>query len=309
MSESSPQTPEIPSKKRTPIWKRILRSAILCYVLLLLILVIFQRDLIYHPTKNEKLSQAGAMGVLADVHHFEFAGADGVTLHGWHYSRALSDSHPEDLSDSPRVVLYFPGNAGNRSYRVTPCEMLANFGCDVLSADYRGFGDNPVSPTEETLISDAMALWKHANEEMKIPHDRIVLFGESLGGGVAVQLAAEQSRQGTPPEGLVIQSSFNSLVAVAQSHYPIMPAKWLLRDQFDSASQVGEIECRYLHVHGDIDRVVPYSCGRALFEAASDDIDKTFVTLENAGHNDLYSDPKNFVPFSRAIKEWLEDKR
>ncbi|MDG2391018.1 MAG: alpha/beta hydrolase [Planctomycetaceae bacterium] len=306
MSDSSQLTTDPPSQKRTPIWKRILRSAILCYVLLLLILVVFQRDLIYHPTKNENLSKAGAMGVPADVHHFEFAGADGVTLHGWRYPRALSESHPEDLSDSHRVVLYFPGNAGNRSYRVTPCEMLANFGCDVLIADYRGYGDNPGSPTEETLISDAMSLWQHATEKMKIPHDHIVLFGESLGGGVAVQLAAEQCRNGSPPEGLVIQSSFNSLVAVAQSNYPIMPAKLLLRDQFDSASQMVDIECRYLHVHGDNDRVVPYSCGRALFEAAPDDIYKTFVTLENAGHNDLYSDPRNFVPFSRAIQEWLE---
>jgi len=291
-----------------PIWKRIVRSTILCYVLLLLILIVFQRELIYHPSKNENLSSPDALGVPVQVHHFEFTAADETILHGWHYPRAGSENQfqPDDLSESPRVVLYFPGNAGNRSYRVTPCEMLANYGCDVLIADYRGYGDNPGSPDEETLLGDARSLWDHATGEMKVPHNRIVLFGESLGGGLAVRLAAEQSRNSTPPAGLIIQSSFNSLADVAQKHYPFVPAKWLLRDQYKSAAEMGDLDCRYMHFHGDKDEVVPYECGRALFDAAPDDIDKQFVTLENAGHNDLYAEPRNFVPFSRALKAWLD---
>ena len=292
-------------KPRPPVWKRILRSAALCYLILLVILLVFQRDLIYHPTRADRLSASDAASLVA-VHDFTFAGDDGETLRGWHFSRALSDSHPEDLSDSPRVILYFPGNAGNRSTRVTRCEMLANFGRDVLIADYRGFGDNPGSPNEENLINDALALWQHVTGEVQVPHDRIVLYGESLGGGVATQLAAKQSKNGTPPEGLIIQSSFNSLGDVAYSHYPIFPTSLLLFDQFDSASHINDITCRYLHIHGDCDEVVPYECGQKLFEAAPDEIDKTFVTLKDAGHNDLYSAPSNFVPFSRALKSWFE---
>jgi len=80
----------------------------------------------------------------------------------------------------------------------------------------------------------------------------------------------------------------------------------LLFDQFDSESHIGDITCRYLHIHGDSDKVVPYSCGQKLFDAAPDDIDKKFVTLENAGHNDIYSNPRNFVPFARAVSDWLQ---
>lgn len=307
MNPAEPQQTEETEKRRTPLWKRLLRSVVLGYVLLVVILLVFQRDLIYHPTRADRLPASEAMSGAPGIHDFEFSGADGSILHGWHYSRHSGDSHPEDLSESPRVVLYFPGNAGNRSYRWAACLMLSDLGCDVLIADYRGFGDNPGSPSEETLISDAMSLWNHAIEEMKVRHDRIVLFGESLGGGVATQLAATQSRNGTPPEGVIIQSSFNSLADVAQSHFPFVPAKLLLWDQFDSASQIDDIQCRYLHLHGDRDEVVPYACGRDLFASAPADIEKKFVTIKDAGHNDLYADPNNFVPFSRAIREWLDE--
>ncbi|MBD3673825.1 MAG: alpha/beta hydrolase [Planctomycetaceae bacterium] len=303
MSHSSQKA--APPKKPISLWKRLLRSVVLGYVLLIVILLVFQRDLIYHPTRADRLSAKDAAS-LVDVHDFEFTGEDGETLHGWHFSRALSESHPEDLSDSPRVVLYFPGNAGNRSYRVTPCEMLANYGCDVLIADYRGYGENSGSPNEEKFVNDAMSLWKHVTEEMHVPHDRIVLFGESLGGGVATQLAAAQSRKGAPPEGLVIQSSFNSLADVAQRKFFFLPAKWLVWDRFDSAANIGDIKCRYLHLHGDQDEVVPYACGRELYASAPDSIEKQFVTIEDGGHNDLYSDSRHFIALSRAIKIWLE---
>jgi len=299
--------------KKPRVWWRVLRSVLLTYVLIVVVMTVLQRSLIYHPRTEGRLLAGEDYQIDGGVYDFEFHAADGETLNGWHYCRHL---HPadtpealaEELKSSPCVVLYFPGNAGNRSGRVYQCQMLAEFGSDVLIADYRGFGDNPGSPSEGALISDAHRLWDYVTEECGVPHDRIVLYGESLGGGVAVRLAADESRAGTPPGGLVIRSSFSSLGDVGQSHYPFLPVKWVLLDQFDSESHICDINCRYLHIHGDQDEVVPYECGKRLYDAAPPECDKCFVTLEGAGHNDIYDQPDSYVKFSRELRKWLEEE-
>ena len=297
--------------KQRPVWFRMLRSALLTYVSIVVVMTVMQRSLIYHPLTAEALNAGSTGSVPSGVYDFAFRGADGTPLNGWYFRRYMRSAESgeemtKQLTDSSRVVLYFAGNAGNRSARVDQCEMLAAFGADVLIADYRGFGDNPGSPSEDVLIADAHCLWDYVTGECGVPHERIILYGESLGGGMAVRLAADQSRAGTPPAGLVIRSSFNSLGDVGQSHYPFLPVKWVLWDQFDSESQICDIDCRYLHVHGDRDNVVPYECGKSLFEAAPEGCDKCFVTLEGAGHNDIYARPESFVKFSRELRQWLE---
>lgn len=303
---------ELPAKPgQTLVWVRILRSALLTYILIVVVMTVLQRSLIYHPRHSSQLSAAQNEIVPEGVYDFEYQGADGESIKGWYFRRNMQPAETaakitRQLIDSPQVVLYFPGNAGHRGSRVESCRMLAEFGADVLIADYRGYGDNPGSPSEEALISDAHCLWDYVTEECGAPHDRIILYGESLGGGMAVRLAADQSRAGTPPAGLVIRSSFNSLGDVGQTHYPFLPVKWVLWDQFDSESHICDINCRYLHVHGDRDKVVPYECGRRLYAAAPDHCDKCFVTLEGAGHNDIYARRDSFVKFSRELKKWLE---
>jgi fermentation-respiration switch protein FrsA (DUF1100 family) len=297
--------------KKTRVWVRILRSTLLTYILIVVVMTVLQRSLIYHPRKANELSAASYDIAPEAVYDFEYHGADGESLNGWYFRRNMQPAEnaaetTTQLKDSPQVVLYFPGNAGNRSSRVERCRMLAEFGADVLIADYRGYGDNPGSPSEDVLISDAHCLWDYVTGECGVPHGRVILYGESLGGGMAVRLAADLSRAGTPPAGLVIRSSFNSLGDVGQTHYPFLPVKWVLWDQFDSESHICDINCRYLHVHGDRDEVVPYECGKCLFDAAPDDCDKCFVTLEGAGHNDIYVRRESFVKFSRELRQWLE---
>ena len=199
--------------KQARAWLRIVRSGILTYLLLLALMTMLQRSLIYHPRTAGELNAGLHQEVPGGVFDFEFQGADGTSLNGWLYRRNLPraespESALEALDDSPCVVLYFPGNAGNRSTRIYPCQMLAELGCDVLIADYRGFGDNPGSPSEDVLIADAHSLWNHVRETCGVPHNRIVLFGESLGGGPAVRLAADLSRAGTPPAGDSLELRF-----------------------------------------------------------------------------------------------------
>lgn len=302
---------QIPQPKKTRAWVRLFRSVLLTYVLIVVVMTVLQRSLIYHPRTAHALNAGQTESVPEAVYDFEYRGADGESLNGWYFRRFMQPAETAEkitkqLNDSPQVVVYFPGNAGNRASRVDRCEMLARFGADVLIADYRGYGDNPGSPSEEILISDAHCLWNYVTEECGVAHDRIILYGESLGGGMAVRLAADQSRAGTPPAGLVIRSSFNSLGDVGQTHYPFLPVKWVLWDQFDSESHICDIDCRYLHVHGDRDEVVPYECGKRLFAAAPAACEKCFVTLEGAGHNDIYARRDSFVKFSQELREWLQ---
>lgn len=300
-------------QKQTALWIRFVRSTLLGYALIVVLMTVLQRNLMYHPRTATSLSAGLIQSVPDGVYDFQYQGADGQALNGWHYTRHLQPADsPEavatELKQTPQVVLYFPGNAGNRSSRIDQCQMLAEWGADVLIADYRGFGDNPGSPTEDVLFEDAHALWNYVTQQCGVPHDRIVLFGESLGGGVAVRLAADESRAGTPPAGLVIRSSFSSMGDVGQTHYPFLPVKWVLWDQFDSESHICDINCRYLHLHGDQDEVVPYECGQRLYAAAPEECDKCFVTLEGAGHNDIYDSFKSSMTLQRELRTWLEGK-
>ncbi len=115
------------------------------------------------------------------------------------------------LADGHWLVLFFHGNAGDRRGRVDYCQVFNGARADVFVIDYRGYADNPGSPNETGLLKDARALWKYATETCNVDASRIVLFGESLGGGVAVGLAHEVCAAGTPPAGLIVRSTFSSL--------------------------------------------------------------------------------------------------
>jgi uncharacterized protein len=153
---------------------------------------------------------------------------DGLTLYGWHVLPAGKtatggDGRRRELQDGQPVVLYFSGNAANRAYRGLEFSLLADLGCHVLVYDYRGYGENPGSPSEAHLAADARSAWQYATGEQGIEPGRIILMGESLGGAVAVRLAAEQSQAGSAPGGLVLRAAFSSLVDAGATHYPWLP--------------------------------------------------------------------------------------
>jgi fermentation-respiration switch protein FrsA (DUF1100 family) len=230
------------------------------------------------------------------VHTITVPAADQTVLHGWH---VLPDGHTaanraecdRELAAGRRLVLYFSGNAGNRRYRPLEFGIFTRLGADVFIFDYRGYGDNSGSPSEELLVSDARAIWNYATQERGVPANRIILYGESLGGGVAVRLAAELSQSDSAPAGLIIRSTFPSLVEAGEYHYPFLPVRLALVDRFESAVHVPDVTCPMLQLHGIRDTIMPIELGRRLFEAApersSSGIAKQFVELQNAGHNDV----------------------
>lgn len=188
-------------------------------------------------------------------------------------------------ADGMPVIVYFQGNAAtiaDRDFKVAPWHQA---GYGVWLVGYRGYGGNPGFPTEDGLYADARAaLTELANDGVR--PDQIILYGESLGTGVATQMAWELSKNGTPAKGLVLEAPFSAMGDAAQDHYPFLPARLLVKDKFDSLSKIANIKTPLMIIHGARDRVVGQDHGRRLFAAASKP--KTALWLEEAAHNNLY---------------------
>lgn len=266
------------------------------YVLLLILLMIVQRWLIYQPTRVTSLSVDQANAPFGVIHEISTKTEDGLDLKGWHFlagqvacnDRAGCDG---ELAKGRPVVILFHGNGGNRSHRVETCRLLASLNLHVFAFDYRGYAENPGSPSQTGLLNDARAFWKYAVRDRKIDPSRIILMGESLGGGVATLLASELCQQKTPPAGLVLRSTFSSMVDAASFHYPWVPVSWLLWDQYPSQSVISDVACPLLVIHGTKDQIVPYKLGKKLFDAASPasstGIPKQMISIEQGSHNGL----------------------
>ena len=188
---------------------RLLTAAVVCVVVVAALAWVLQRRLIYLPAGQptaapEQVLEGGSAVVL----HTE----DGLELTAWHT--------PPIGPATGIIVLVLPGNAGSRAARVPLARALSAGGFDVLLLDYRGYGGNPGSPTEEGLAADARAAHRHLVAERGVPPARLVLFGESLGAAVATRLALER-----PVAGLVQRSPFTSLADVGAPHYPFLPVR------------------------------------------------------------------------------------
>jgi fermentation-respiration switch protein FrsA (DUF1100 family) len=243
------------------------------------------------------------------VHTISISTLDGLKLNGWHVladgsTAGTSRECDRHLAEGGRVVLYFSGNAGDRTSRGNSCRDFTELDADVFLFDYRGYGENPGSPSEEGLADDARAVWKYATEERNISPSRIVLFGESLGGGVATRLCSEVCAAGTPPAALILTSTFSSMLDTAAWHYPMFPIRLMLWDRFESKKRIASVSCPLLQIHGTRDSIIPFELGRKLFAAAprrsATQIEKTFIELPNAGHNDI---PRQ--PFREALREFF----
>lgn len=296
--------------------RRIVRLILIPYTAIVIILASVQRSLIYLPTRDTDIDPADAGLPDGQVHNIRVETADGLDLHGWHVlpeGRSAADRAECDreLAAGRPLVLFFSGNAGNRRYRMPEFQVLTSVGCDVFLFDYRGYGENGGSPSEESLAADARAVWNYATQQRQVAPERIVLYGESLGSGVAVRLAAEVCDAGTPPAGIILRSTFSSLVDAGAHHYPWLPVRTLLVDRFPSLDRISAVNCPILQVHGLRDRIMPIELGRQLFDAApiqsSGGIPKRFVELATAGHNDVILVAEGEL--RRAVRDFLGSLR
>lgn len=246
------------------LW-RIVRPVLVVYLLVLLVMMLMENSLIFFPSRYPD----GHWQLPAsDVQDAWFTTPDGVKLHGWFAPH-----------DSPRgVLLFVHGNAGNITHRDDRLMNLRRLGFSVLVFDYRGYGRSEGSPSEKGVLIDARAARAWLAQRAGVAERDIVLWGESLGGGVAVDLAARDGAR-----GLILESTFTSLPDVAAFHYRWLPVRLVMRSRLDSLSLIGQYHGPLLWSHGTADTIIPYAIGERLFEAANEP--KEAVTFQGGFHN------------------------
>ncbi len=234
------------------------------YAMLCLAIFIFQPRLVYFPMKALAATPT-AIGLAYEDLRLD-TGA-GTTLHGW-YLPGREDAH---------TLLFLHGNAGNISHRLDSLRIFNSLGLNILIFDYSGFGQSGGTPGEQQTYDDARIAWDYLTDTRGVAPGRIVIFGRSLGGGVATWLATQ-----TTPAGLILESSFTSLPAIARKYYPMFPVRWLARIRYDNAARLPTVRCPVLIAHSRDDELIPISHGRELFALAPDP--KSFLDMRGS-HN------------------------
>src|SRR5262249_54260689 len=202
--------------------------------------------------------------------------ADGTTIHG----RWIPPETPRH-----GAVLVTNGNGGNLTHRGRlAADLRKGLGAGVLLFDYPGYGKNTGKPTEESCYASGEAAYRWLTDEVKIAPNRIILCGESLGGGTAVELATRRDHR-----ALVLIYTFTSLPAAAKWHFPFLPAHTLMRTRFDNLSKIGRCRRPVFFRHGSDDRVVPFKHSEQLHAAANEP--KHFLRMEGFGHSMLIGEP------------------
>ena len=249
---------------------RVALVALLVLALAVAVVWLLQRRLIYFPDRS---TPPPAPRVVAGAQDVTVRTSDGLNLGAW-----LVTPRP-GTPDRRVAVLVAPGNAGNRLARAPLAAALADQGLTVLLVDYRGYGGNPGSPSEEGLGRDIEAARAYLLERAGIPAGRLFYYGESLGAAVVTALAVRY-----PPAGLILRSPFTDLPAAGREHYPFLPVRLLARDRFPVSDHISRITAPTLVVYGTADTVVPPAQSVAVAHNAAGPV--RVVAVAGADHND-----------------------
>ncbi len=200
-----------------------------------------------------------------------FASEDGTALHGWWIP----------VRRARGTVIYCHGNSGNITNRIGVFRYLQRLRLNVFAFDYRGYGRSEGEPSEEGVYADARAAHDFVTGELQEEPERLLIFGHSLGGAIAIDMVTHRRAA-----GLVAQSTFTNLREMARARFPSMPMHLVASNRFRSIDKVGSLELPKLFVHGTADETVPYHIGERLYERAADP--KEWYSVPHAGHNDVY---------------------
>lgn len=253
------------------------------YLLVVAATYVLQRKLLYFP--DTRRTPPGSLG-LAGVSEIALETADGKKVVAWY--AAAAPGQP--------TLLYFHGNAGslvNRSERIAKYVAL---GRGMLMMTYRGYGGSTGQPSEKANVADAMLAYQWLRDKGVAASD-IIVYGESLGTGIAVQVAARNE-----VGGVVLDAPYTSIVDVAETIYPMLPSRWLMTDRYETLRHLPGVSAPMLVIHGEADRVIPVAMGRAVAKAARAPVE--IVTFPGAGHSDHYL----FGSFD-AVNAWIDRRR
>ena len=235
---------------------------LITYLIVLTYIYLFQRNLLYHPSVN---------GYQSDEINFDYEEVfiknnEGIKLKAW--------LHKKDLVNR-KTILFFHGNAGDLSNRNYKLNELSKLDINFLIIAYRGFSGNKGSPSEQGLYEDARSAldWLKING---VNEKNVILYGESLGTAIAVEVAQNKNLA-----GIILESPFTSMIELAQKYYPILPVKFLLKDKYETIKKLQNISSPILVLHGELDTIVPFTMGKKLFEQAKKPKFKYFIDNDN----------------------------
>ena len=252
---------------------------LVAYIVIVVFVYFYQRNLLYHPSENNYQDTK----IKFDYEEIFIKVDDEIKLKSWIVKK--------DFKKFKTLVL-FHGNAGHLSNRIYKINELNKLNINILLISWRGFSGNKGSPTEKNLYQDAEAAIKWLNEQ-KIENEQIILYGESLGSGVAVEIAKKNDFN-----GIILESPFTSIENSAKIYYPYLPVKLLLKDRYDSISKINTINSPILIMHGEKDDIVPFSMGKELFEQANDPKYSYFTSTDDhmmEFNSKLINVLKNFI--------------
>lgn len=254
------------------------------YVSLVAAAYIFQAHIQYWPY-TQRAETPAAFG-LPEMKEVYFKSEDGLDLLAWYVPPARKDG---------KIVVIFHGNCCTLAYRAVKAKSFFSKGYGVFLVEYRGYGGNPGTPSEEYFYKDARAAASWLDKQ-GYNNGRIVAYGNSLGSGVAVQFALD-----TGAKFLILEAPFTSAVDVGEFLYPYIPVQFILRDKYDNFSKIGKISPDLLVVHGDRDEVIPIALAEKLFAAANEP--KHFISIAGGKHGDLYRHDAG-----NKISAWLDSR-
>jgi len=271
------------STLKSTLW-RISRTLLISYLAICVVMIVFERELVYHPpTPLPNDQQSGQLG----GEEVWLQAADGTKLHGWFFAH-----------ENPRfAILYGHGNGedAERNSRLM-ARLRDGLRASVLIFDYRGYGLSEGTPHEDGIIQDGVAAQSWLAKRMQLSADQVVLYGRSLGGGVMVALAEQLGAK-----ALIIHGSFANMTDVAADRYFWLPVRLLMRNRYESEKRIKHYDGPLLQIHGTADRVIPLRLAKPLLKA-SPSRNKQFIEVPGGTHNDRAS-----ADVLRTIAEFLEN--
>jgi len=241
-------------------------ALIFFYILLLIIVFFFQGNLLYHPTIDNYLKDQVEREP-NEIEKVKITTKDKIDLIGWFYNRDLEEF---------KTILFFHGNAGSLENRTYKLNHFKNLNLNFLIIAWRGFSGNKGKPNEMGLYEDAKSAIKWLKAK-GIKEKNIILYGESLGTGVVVEVAQNKNYA-----GVILESPFTSMVNMGKKYYPFFPVNLLLKDKFESYKKIDNIFVPVLIMHGKVDKIVPYYMGKKMYELANEP--KFFYSQEYGDH-------------------------
>ena len=234
----------------------------LVYFLVLVYLYFFQRNLMYHPNENNYSNDE----LKVNVEKIKVITKDGIDLLGWYHEKNLKEF---------KTLLFFHGNAGSLENRIHKLNKFGEMKINFLIIAWRGFSGNKGKPSEKGLYEDGQSAIQWLLEKGLNEKD-IIIYGESLGTGIATHLS-----QNKDFAGVILETPFTSMVDAAKTFYPYIPVNLLLKDKFKNEDKVKNINSPILIMHGEVDQIVPFAMGKRIFEVANEPKFSYFTKHDN----------------------------